>query len=333
MTAAVRVYVVTYHRPHLLERALRSLIAQTHNGWVAEVLNDDPDDERVAALVARLGDPRIRLSTPTRHRGGTGNFNHAFRTVAEPFASILEDDNWWEPEFLAAMLDALARHPEAALACGNERIWRERPDATWLDTGATVWPTDRGEELFAWNALDKCGSARLCNSSLLFRTAGAERWETPAEIPIEVTEHFRERVVPHPFLQVFRPLVNYAETLVSHRSRDPGVWGAYQVLLVGSVFALAKPDHRQPLARSLWRRARETEPPFAATLLATGWLVPEAQELWRQGRAWEKLGFLAARLRHPRGTLAYRAVLAEHRREWGWLLRGPFADYMANAGD
>jgi len=56
MIAMVRVYVVTYRRPHLLERALRSLLAQSCTAWVAEVLNDDPADARVAELIARLGD-------------------------------------------------------------------------------------------------------------------------------------------------------------------------------------------------------------------------------------------------------------------------------------
>jgi hypothetical protein len=35
MTGLVRIYVVTYRRPHLLERALRSLLAQTCSAWVA----------------------------------------------------------------------------------------------------------------------------------------------------------------------------------------------------------------------------------------------------------------------------------------------------------
>jgi glycosyltransferase involved in cell wall biosynthesis len=329
MSANVRVYVVTYHRPYLLERALRSLLAQTHTDWVAEVLNDDPNDARVTALITRLGDTRIQLSQPPQRRGGTGNFNYAFRTIAEPFCSILEDDNWWEPSFLATMLATLNRYPGVVLACGNERIWREQPDSTWTDTGITIWPAAGGERLFEWSALDKCGSARLCNSSLLFRSAGAEGWRTPSGIPVDVTEHFRERVVPHPLLLVLTPLVNYSETLITHRSRDRGVWGRYQLLLVGSVFALAQPACRAGLARALWKRARERQPLFATTLLATGRFVPEARELWHQGLLSEKLRFLAGALRRPRTTLSLRSVRSEHRSEWIWLLRGPFADFMA----
>jgi hypothetical protein len=332
MMKPIRIYVVTYRRPRLLERALRSLISQSYTAWVAEVLNDDPSDERVAALISSLADSRIHLSEPARRRGGTGNFNYAFRRVAEPFASILEDDNWWEPEFLTVMVDALGRHPEIALSCGNERVWQEQPDSTWIDTGTTVWSAGNTEEKLEWSAVDKCGGARLCNSSLLFRTAGAEHWQTPADIPIEVTEHFRERVIPHPFLLVSQPLVNYAQTLVTHRSRDASAWNSYQVLLVGSVFVLARPEGRASLARSLWRRAREDNAQLTATLLATGWLVAEARELWRQGRHHEKLRHVLRGLRRPRVSRRMCAALATHRSEWDWLLRGPFAAFMAATG-
>src|SRR5437763_1484594 len=107
MTAKVRVYVVTYRRPRLLERALRNLIQQTQPSWIAEVLNDDPQDAQVAQLIQSLGDSRINLSPQIRHRGATGNFNYAFQSVAEPYGSILEDDNWWEPQYLQTMLNAL----------------------------------------------------------------------------------------------------------------------------------------------------------------------------------------------------------------------------------
>jgi len=328
MTADVRVYVVTYRQPHLLERALGSLLAQTHSSWVAEVLNDDPDDPRVAALIGRLGDPRITLSSPMRRRGGTGNFNHAFQSVGEPFAAILEDDNWWEPGFLTAMLDALARNPDVDLACGNERLWREQIDGSWRDTGKTIWSAADGERRFGWNVLDKCGSAKLCNSAMVFRTARCEAWRTPAAIPIDVTEHFRERAVPHPVLLVMSPLVNYGDTLVTHRSKSRSVWASYQLLLLGSVFALLAPGRRETLARNLWRKAREQTPLLSATLLAAGFYIPEARELWRQARFLDRVMFIVRALRHPLIAMALRDVRARHREEWDWLQQGAFADFL-----
>jgi glycosyltransferase involved in cell wall biosynthesis len=328
MTAQIRVYVVTYRRPHLLERALRSLLTQTHSAWVAEILNDDPDDPRVAALIARIADPRVVLSSPARRRGGTGNFNYAFQAAAEPYAAILEDDNWWEPEFLTTMMDALARNPDIALACGNERLWHEQAGGTWRDSGRTIWPVVSGEKRFDWNSLDKCGSAKICNSSMIFRTAFSEAWRTPASIPIDVTEHFRERAVPHPILLVMTPLVNYGDTLVTHRSKARSVWASYQLLLVGSVFALTAPHRRAGLADDLWRKARKQMPLLSSTLLATGAFIPEARELWRRAGMPDRVFFYLRALRRPLTMLSLSRVRTRHRMEWEWLQKGAFADFM-----
>jgi hypothetical protein len=329
MTDCIRVYVVTYRRPKLLERALRSLIAQTHVGWIAEVLNDDPTDPRVSELIARLADRRIQLSQPSEHRGGTGNFNYAFRTVAESFSSILEDDNWWEPGFLATMLSALVRHPNVAIACGNERIWIEKNDGSWVESGRNVWAVNEGESLLQWNALDKCGGAKLCNSSLLFRTAGADKWQTPAGIPIDVTEHFRERVAPHPILLVHKPLVNYAQTLMTSRSSSAALWASYQLMLVGSVFAIAQSKCRAGLARALWERARNTDRVLSTTLLATGLFVPSARILWDEAWPREKTRFVLGLLCHPRIAASLRGACDRQTQEWNWLQRGAFANFMA----
>ena len=326
--AMVRVYVVTYRRPHLLERALRSLTGQTWPDWVADVHNDDPEDDRVAGLIDRIGDPRIRLSTPCRHRGGTANFNHAFRTVEEPYAAILEDDNWWEPGFLKTILEALRTRHDVVLAVGNERLWQEQADGSWIDLDRTIWPASDDVEEFPADPLHKCGGATICNSSMLFRTRGAEAYRTPDSIPIDVTEHFRERVIPHPVLLVKSPLVNYGATLRTHRTQGNETWAQLQVLLIGSVFALVSANGREPLARSLWERTRQVSPLSRNALLATGLFVPGARPLWRSGTFAEKCRFLLTCLRRPATLRKARRAIADHAEAWQFLQRGWFAESM-----
>lgn len=328
MPSLVRIHVVTYRRPRLLERALRSLLAQRERSWVAEVLNDDPEDPTPAALVAQLADPRLTLSTPPRRRGGTGNFNHAFRPVPEPFASILEDDNWWDPDFLGTMLSTLSRHPELDLACANERLWEEQADGSWRDLKRHARPSITGEARHDVQAGNLCGGAVLCNSALLWRTSRSANWLTPPSIPIDVTEHFRERVIPHPFVVVGQPLAHYALTRQTHRSSDRALWGEYQSLLTGSVFALVPASHRPHLAASLWTRTRSEQPLSATALLATGCSQAAARFLWIQARPAERLRYAASVVRHPRSAL--RIWRARQRRPdaWAFLLEGPVADAL-----
>jgi glycosyltransferase involved in cell wall biosynthesis len=320
------VFVVTFRRPHLLRRALQSLLSQTDPRWVAEVLNDDPEDHRVAALIADLSDPRITLSNPCIRRGGTANFNYAFRECAEPFAAILEDDNWWEPEFVDSMTRALSDNQGASVAVANESIWREQADGSWKATGNTIWPPSHEISLFPYRITDKCGGAILCNSSMVWRTRQAGAWLTPGSIPIDVTEHFRERVVPHPILLIHSPLVNYAETLVTHRKTQGPEWGSYQCLLIGSVFALLKPMDRKELADFLWARARTADPAFKTTLLSTGIAFSEARILWKEARFFERMrfGLTVGRRPYTMGQILFTKM--RKKEAWRFLMKGAFAD-------
>jgi len=327
-TISVRIYVVTYRRPHLLDRALRSLLAQTHNDWIAEVLNDDPADDRVAELIRAIGDARIQLSLPAQRRGGTGNFNRAFRSVTEPYASILEDDNWWEPRFLETMLAVLESKTDVFMAVANEVVWKEQPSGSWVNTGKTIWPPADGVEAFHCRPLDKCGLAKLCNSAMLFRTDGAEAFQIPNSILIDVSEHFRERVVPHPVLLVRTPLVNYGDTLVTHRSAGGKLLSQYLILLVGSVFKLIDGQERSNLASALWEQARSERPLARNTLLATGLFIPEASSLWRKGTWFEKLLFLRSCVRHPTNIKYARDTIRDHGDVWKFLQSGWFAEFM-----
>lgn len=276
----IAVFIVTFRRHELLRRAIASVAAQTYANTVVKVVNDDPEDEVVAEIVREFGDSRISLFTPVEKRGPTRNFNLVFEERDADFVSLLEDDNWWEPSFLQEQLRALELHSDAALIVGNERLWQELPDGSWLDTGRTIWSfTDlrvhnlRIEEI--------CGSARICNSSMLIRVDRAVELRIPDTVPVDVSEHFRERTLAPALLLNGLPLVNYAITLQTARTQGD-TWGAFQCLLIGSVFFAARGDApRQRLAISLWKDCGSSTSPRAVSLVATGVAFPEARALLR----------------------------------------------------
>lgn len=320
----VSVYCMTYRRPHLLQRALRSVQNQTEACWICRVVNDDPEDERVAELVGNLEDQRFTLFQPAKRRGGAANFNLAFRDSACPFAAILEDDNWWEPAFLSSMLAAFHKHPDLEVACSNEELWNERADGTWEDTGRAVWPTRQGQSLWTTPFHEACGSSVLCNSALLFRTRNSREWATPDDIPVDVTEHFRERCIPQPVILVHQPLVNYARTLATNRSIRSNQWRDYQSLLIASCFHALPPDRRMEHARLLWRHAGSRYTPRSASFLFAALSFTEAAALWRTAPIVQRIRFLATLARRPLAVPSALTVRAHCHEHWKFLCESPY---------
>jgi hypothetical protein len=272
----VRIFVPTYRRPRLLPRALESLRGQTFTGWVAEVHNDDPADPEPARIVARLADPRINLVTHPRNLGGTATFNLFFRPTAEPFYAMLEDDNWWEPDFLATMLEAAARHPAAVVFWANQRLWEEQPGGGWRNTGRTTWPAGEGTREFAWGQPAQICGALHAHGAALFRSRPGDDFSTPA-VPIAVTEPFRERMLPHPLVLVQRPVAHFALTLETARSRDPAEWAELQAMLAATFFR----DCPWPADRiaAHWAGARAQNPPATTNLILAALAAPGALSL------------------------------------------------------
>lgn len=247
--------------------------------WKGFVVNDDPEDPRVADVVNNLCDSRLTLFQPIAKRGAVESFNLAFRASDCEFSSLLEDDNWWEPNFLKRMLAALNSNPNVDIAVANERVWRESLSGQWINTNRTIWP-DGPDQLFSTSVDFACGSSKLCNSSMLVRRLNRAPFLTPKDIPVDVTEHFRERCVNQPILLVREPLVNFAETLHTSRQKDGILWGAYQALLIASCFHSLVPLSRVRLAQRLVSAEAGRPSPRITSLATTALFFPEVRAVW-----------------------------------------------------
>jgi hypothetical protein len=316
MTAGIRVYLVTYRRPVLLRRALASLLAQTFTDWVCELHNDAPGDDTPRAVLEEMapGDTRFLYRPHDRNWGPVATFNQAHAGSAEPFFSLLEDDNWWEPSFLARMQAVLAERPEADIAWANMRIWQETP-AGWSDTGRTIWPArPRPHRSIAWPQLIQFDAPLQSHGALLGRnTAAGARLQTAATIPVDVVENVRERAFRYPVVLVTEPLANFALTLQSARSHDTRIWIQLQSLL-GAAFLKHVP--LAPAAQAaLWSARRHATPPATAALFFAGWLQPTRGWL-RHATVGDWLQFARGCVGHPRAALA--ALRARRRRPDLW---------------
>ena len=232
---AVRVYVPTYRRPALLRRALESLRAQTLSHWVCEVHNDDPKDAFPGELVRNLDDPRIILHQHNRNLGAEETFNLFYRPTQEDYYSLLEDDNWWEPDFLETMLREMQVHPNITMAWCNQRIWQELPDGSWRDTGRLVGPTEpTTPRMVTFGNTRQIIGALHSNGAMLLRSRPGQIYATPSGWPFAAIEPLRERMIAHPLLYVSTPLAAFSITRKTARNGDRIRWATAQTMLAAT---------------------------------------------------------------------------------------------------
>ena len=312
---SVRVFVPTYRRPALLMRALDSLRQQTFACWVAEVHNDDPGDSRPLEIVAHLDDPRIEFRQHTRNLGAVGTFNLLYEPPREPFFAILEDDNWWEPGFLAALLDALHRHPRVMLAWCNQRIAEELPNREWRLTGELVNPPATGDapRLIDFGDAPQALGALHANGAMVMRTAPGRGYPTPQDWPFGAVEHWRERMIEHPLLYLPEPLAVFARTRDTARRESRGEWAEAQILLAAS---FVKHGGRNAARRgAVWSLARATRPPATTPLLIAGLVEPACRHVLGAARLSDWLLLLRGLCRRP---LLFLRLLRCRRRHPDW---------------
>lgn len=324
--ARIRLFVPTYRRPTLLRRALESLRAQTCPDWVAEVHNDDPADDAPRRLLDELADPRLILNQHPENWGAVRVFNHAYACMGpEPFGAILEDDNWWEPDFLAAALTTLEARPDAVAVWSNMRLWHEQADGTWSDSGRMIWPvaaTDQPQE-FAWPQPIQFSDAIHSHGAMLFRAAASRTALVPSDTPLAIIEHTRERLLGGTWLLLARPLANFAVTRTTARNRDRTTWARAQ-LLVAASFLSGHPEPAVELARQ-WRLFRAQHPSPVPVLFHLAFAGVETTAILRHATLAEWTRFLLGSVRHPLVFLHALSFRSAYSQCWEALRAGASA--------
>lgn len=108
---AVSVVIPLYNKAPYIERAIRSVLAQTRAAFEVIVVDDGSTDGG-AAVVERFADPRIRLITQ-ENRGASAARNRGIRESEAEIVAFLDADDEWYPAFLDTVLDLCRRYPGA----------------------------------------------------------------------------------------------------------------------------------------------------------------------------------------------------------------------------
>jgi glycosyltransferase involved in cell wall biosynthesis len=100
---AVAVITRTMDRPVFLERALKSVASQTFHDYIHVVVNDGGDNDNVKETIERANadHARVRLVDAVKNRGMEAASNLAIKSADSDYIVIHDDDDSWEPDFLA----------------------------------------------------------------------------------------------------------------------------------------------------------------------------------------------------------------------------------------
>lgn len=140
MHPRVSIILTVYKRTDLLLFALQSVLAQTFTDY--EVLIADDSGERIAEKVcAPFVDGKRVLYRPNATTQGIAlSLRSAIDQARGTYISVLNDDDTWEPEFLAKLVGALDENPARVLAFSDHWIM---DDEGKLDTAETDTNTAR----------------------------------------------------------------------------------------------------------------------------------------------------------------------------------------------
>lgn len=133
----VSVVVRTKNRPDFLQRALRSITAQSESGWECIIVNDGGDPADVASLVEGLPDrdrERIRVIDHAESRGRWVSANAGVLSATGEYLVLHDDDDTWHPDFLARATDYLDARPERdGVVSRIEIVWEREAAGTFIE--------------------------------------------------------------------------------------------------------------------------------------------------------------------------------------------------------
>jgi glycosyltransferase involved in cell wall biosynthesis len=132
--------VVTVHnRVQFLRNALESVIGQTARSFEI-IVSDDSNNPEIKSICDSFHRPDIRYRSNPAPLGVALNLRAAIAEARGQYIAILNDDDSWEPEFLALLLPPLEDSSERVLAFGDHWIMSEDGQ---IDVGQTDENTGR----------------------------------------------------------------------------------------------------------------------------------------------------------------------------------------------
>jgi glycosyltransferase involved in cell wall biosynthesis len=149
----VSTIIPVYNRPLMVERAVESVLAQTHRPVEIIVVDDGSTDETPRVLERLAGANPGIIQAIRRENGGPGLARETGRLAARgEFIQYLDSDDWLLPEKFSIQVQLLRDHPECGIAYGITHLVDEEGA---ILAEASKWTGRRLEFLFPGLLVDR----------------------------------------------------------------------------------------------------------------------------------------------------------------------------------
>ena len=137
MTPVVSIIMPAYEVGPYIGAAIESVRAQTFTEWEL-LIGDDGSTDATNEIASRWADRDPRVRVLRQHNAGiSAARNLALRNSSGRIIAILDSDDLWEPEYLAAQVGVLDAHPDIDVVTGNAWFLGSRlngmPARPWPD--------------------------------------------------------------------------------------------------------------------------------------------------------------------------------------------------------
>jgi glycosyltransferase involved in cell wall biosynthesis len=247
-----------------VERAIRSIQAQTFRDWELVICDDGSRDDsfEVCRRLAE-GDERIRLLRNPENLGLAATMNRLALEARGDLCAIQEQDDESIPDRLRLEVEAMDRQPDAGVASGVA-AWRDEAGEVfatypWFVKMGHGYPDDRNELIrFLYVDQGKIVNAAAMIRRSLFRDHGL-RYDEQARMSIDwqffVDAAHRASVVDVPAVLVYMSRGRNRGSLTTRKTLQYSEARRCIRLL----YERYRDDPASPIDRKLYRRAMATQ--------------------------------------------------------------------------
>jgi GT2 family glycosyltransferase len=173
-TPLFSVVIPNWNGAHHLPTCIDALRAQTYPRVEVIVADNASTDGSREFLAAQY--PDVRVVALAENRGFTGACNAGMTAAQGDFVALLNNDTEVDPGWVAAVVDAFNRHPEAGLVASKMRLFDQRDrfhtagdlyrvDGRLANRG--VWEQDKGQYDQEEYVFSACGGSSAYRRSML----------------------------------------------------------------------------------------------------------------------------------------------------------------------